>query len=203
MKTQSYWFICSALFLSCISVAQPSLVKKASAKKIELTKTDLTISPDVNIKNATIYGIGLDMSIRTVYALVNRSSKYIRMEIDPINERHFYLMDNTEADTVKVPLAYLQWGNFDSSLIEIDIYPDMKKYLVKNTQDLLSDSIDNPNSEVVKRFLGNRAFEKVTLNVASIGLKTERYFYSKPRLMIEKQTNNDKTKYILIIYDLE
>lgn len=170
---------------------------------INLETTDITKDKSFNSKDAEVFGLHLGMSIKSAFQKIRERSNQLRWVADPTNIRRFYLENSTLPDSVHEVIALLIWPKYDTALIEIDLYPAAAPFLAAGNRVLLSADVDDPKSSLYKNFLGAPSSKSTLLYVPSIGLINVRYYYSKPRLMIEKQTNNHISTYNLLIYNLE
>ncbi|MGZ5243576.1 MAG: hypothetical protein ACXWDO_06450 [Bacteroidia bacterium] len=173
--------------------------KSDQQKTIELTQTDITRITDFDAKYATVFGVGLGMTIGKAQTII-KSQPFLKLEKDAFNKTRFYLYDMSQ-DTGKVLLGYLKWYPKDSGLQEYILYPEVTPYLHGLTCTILSKDCRDPQSEVYKNFLGAAIEEDVILDIPSISLKTVRYYYPALSLIIEAQHKAGETKYNLILFD--
>jgi hypothetical protein len=168
---------------------------------VELTQTDIARLEDFDGKTATVFGIGLNMTMTQVMGIVQKQ-KNLRLEIDKINRSRMYLYSNPGKNDTggRVLLGYLKWKPNDSALNQIVLYQEVTPYLKGLTCSILSKSCVDPESDIYKSFLGAPADKDVVLEAPSVGLKTVRYYYPAHSLMIEEQKNGDEIKYSLILY---
>jgi hypothetical protein len=173
--------------------------KTTHAPAVELTETDFAKLKDFDAKYATVFGIGLNMTVGKVQAIV-KTKPYLKLEKDAFNRSRYYLYDVSK-DTGKILLGYLKWHPKDSALQEYVLYQEITPYLKGLSCTILSAACLNPESEVYKNFLGKAIEEDVILDIPSIPLKTTRYYYPALSLIIEAQQKEGETKYNLILFD--
>ncbi len=187
--------ICS-LFSTQNSYAQK---KKDQPKIIEITQTDITKITDFDAKYATVFGVGLDMTVGKVQTII-KAQPYLKLERDAFNKTRYYLYDVSH-DTGKVLLGYLKWYPKDSGLQEYILYPEITAYLKGGSCNIMTKDCRDPKSDIYKKFLGDAVEEDVILDIPSIKLKTVRYYYPALSLIIEAQHKDGDTKYNMILFD--
>lgn len=193
--TYMVFFLCS-LFVGGKLQAQK---KKAQEKAIEITETDIARLTDFDAKYATVFGVGLGMTVGKAQTII-KAKPFLKLERDAFNKTRYYLYDMSH-DTGKVLLGYLKWYPKDSGLQEYILYPEVTPYLKGLTCTILSKDCRDPQSEVYKTFLGKEIEEDVILDIPSIKLKTVRYYYPALSLIIEAQHKEGETKYNMILFD--
>jgi hypothetical protein len=197
---QSFFLLLALSVLTSQSASGQKVVPNKSAS-VELTETDIARLEDFDGKTATVFGIGLNMTMSEVTKIVQKQ-KNLRLQIDKINLSRMYLYSNPGKNDTGGPvlLGYLKWKPNDSALNQIVLYQEITPYLKGLSCSILSNSCLNPESEVYKNFLGAPADQDVVVDAPSVGLKTIRYYYPALSLMIEEQKNGDEVKYSLILY---
>src|SRR5687768_9392351 len=97
-----------AILLCCFFIGEASAQQKfKEAKIIEITQTDIARLKGFDASYATVFGIGLDMNVGKVQAIVARQP-FLKLERDAFNRNRYYLYD-ISADTGKIMLGYLKW----------------------------------------------------------------------------------------------
>ena len=167
---------------------------------LELTKIDITVNKTFQARQAAVYGITLGITQGQAKAILKRNAPNLSLERDPFYPNRYYL--NEKIDTSKITIAYFKWLKYEDVLSEMDLYPSFARYMKGLTCSLLTEACLNPDSEVYKRFLGKPASEVVDLDIPSVGLKVTRYFYSSPRLIMEKHARGADATYNIILYNL-
>lgn len=199
MRNRFYFLLLSCLLIAPFAFGQK--VVNTPSPVVELTQTDIARLEDFDGKTATVFGIGLNMTVTKVMEVVGMQ-KNLRLEVDKINRSRMYLYSNPGKNDTggRVLLGYLKWKPNDSALNQIVLYQTITPYLKGLSCSILSRSCMDPESEVYKNFLGAPADKDVVLDAPSVGLKTMRYYYPAHSLMIEEEKNGDVVKYSLILY---
>jgi hypothetical protein len=167
---------------------------------IEISKTDITHTPEFNGLAATVFGLRIGMKIKEArIAAAAYCPWHIILEQDKYNNNRFYLYEAPPKGK-RTSLAYCKWAHPDSGLKEIIIYESAKECFLNNKQLFSCDAIDS-TSTLFRNFFGYYSFSKVELEVPSIQLKTTRYIYPLHSLILEVCESKNKTTYGLVLFN--
>lgn len=169
-----------ALFIVTLSLISGVIVAQDN-KILELTTTDVTLFPKTTSDYISIWNIKLGMTREEAEKILNENVNlyYYVDKAHTTNDYRLYVYD--KKDGVKNNcVLYLIWGNNAKELSMISFFKDIKKYLIGNTQKLLTYEAYDSKTPFSRDYLGQPDKEEITLDVPSIKYKhTTRYYYSK------------------------
>ena len=187
-------FIVAFSFMSSVIVAQDN-------KILELTAADVTLFPKVTSDYISIWNIKLGMTREDAEKILKENVNlfYYVDKAHTTSDYRLYVYD--KKDGVKSNcVLYLIWENNGKELSMISFFKDIKKYLIDNTQKLLTYEAYDSKTPFSIDYLGQPDKEEITLDVPSIKYKhTTRYYYSRGIEMV-LQENEGKVHGVVFAF---
>jgi hypothetical protein len=125
---------------------------------------------------------------------------FLSIEEDVFHPGRLYVYDEQfGVNGNRSPLLYLIFGEADTGIKEIVLYPGISKYLKGKSQRLLTYEAFNQNSDIVKNFTGLPGKRKLIIDIPILSMKSYSYYYPSKNFVLNRHIRG---KEILVTFSL-